>query len=116
LRREDRSLIGGVGEGDLIVFGSTPQRWFLRGSLASRAGGGACYRISADRAYSESDSVVLVWGEWLGAGVRLPKAPGYEDGGLLFETFGHLQYRQFEFGSGVSFCLDAEGRITAFTH
>jgi hypothetical protein len=116
LRREDRSLIGGVGEGDLIVFGSTPQRWFLRGSLASRAGGGACYRISADRAYSESDSVVLVWGEWLGAGVRLPKAPGYEDGGLLFETFGDLQYRQFEFGSGVSFCLDAEGRITAFTH
>jgi len=116
LHREDRSLIGGVGEGDLIVFGSTPQRWYLRGSLASRSDGPDCYAISADRAYSESDRIVLVWGEWLGEGIRLPKAPGYDDGGLLYEIFGHQEYRPFEFGSGVSFCLDAEGRVTQFTH
>ena len=116
LRREDRSLIGGVGEGDLVVFGSAPQRWYLTGSLATRTDGADCYAISADRAYSESDAVVLVWGEWLGGGVRLPKAPGYDDDGLLYETFGHLEYRPFEFGSGVSFCLDAEGRVTEFTH
>jgi hypothetical protein len=116
LRREDRSLIGGVGEGDLIVFGSTPQRWYLGGFLATRAGVADCYAISADRAYSESDGIVLVWGEWLGAGIRLPKAPEYDDSGLLYEIFGHLEYRPFEFGSGVSFCLDAEGRVTEFTH
>ncbi|HET9344137.1 MAG TPA: hypothetical protein VFO05_00435 [Candidatus Limnocylindrales bacterium] len=116
LRREDRSLIGGVGEGDLIVFGNTPQRWYLGGNLATRAGVADCYSISADRAYSESDGIVLVWGEWLGAGVRLPKAPGYDDSGLLDAMFGHLEYRPFEFGSGVSFCLDAEGRVTEFTH
>ena len=116
LRREDRSLFGGVGEGDLIVFGSTPQRWYLSGSLATRTAGVDCYAISADRAYSDSDTVVLVWGEWMGGGVRLPKAPGYDDDGLLYEMFGHLEYRPFEFGSGVSFCLDAEGRVTEFTH
>jgi hypothetical protein len=116
LRRGDRSLIGGVGEGDLIVFGSTPQRWYLLGSLATRAGEATCYRVSADRAYSESGGVVLVWGEWLGAGIRLPKAPGYVDDGLLEEVFGHLEYRAFEFGSGVSFCLDAYGRVIEFTH
>jgi hypothetical protein len=116
LRRGDRSLIGGVGEGDLIVFGSTPERWYLLGSLATRAGEPNCYSVSADRAYSESDGVVLVWGEWLGAGIRLPKAPGYDDDGLLEDVLGHLEYRPFEFGSGVSFCLDAEGRVTEFTH
>jgi len=116
LRRDDRSLIGGVGEGDLIVFGSAPQRWYLRGSLVARAGGPDCYAISADRAYSESDGVVLVWGEWLGGGIRLPKAPGYDDTGQLDDRLGHLEYRPFEFGSGVSFCLDAGGRVTEFTH
>jgi len=116
LRRDDRSLFGGVGEGDLIVFGSAPQRWYLRGSLVARAVGADCYAISADRAYSESDGVVLVWGEWLGGGIRLPKAPGYDDDGRLYEIFGHLEYRPFEFGSGVSFCLDAQGRVTEFTH
>ena len=116
LRREDRSLISGVGEGNLVVFGSTPQRWYLVGYLATRAGQADCYAISADRAYSESDGIVLVWGEWLGAGIRIPKAPGYDDDGLLYEAFGHLEYRAFELGSGVSFCLDAKGRVTEFTH
>jgi len=116
LRHDDRSLVGGVGEGDLIVFGSAPQRWYLRGSLVARAVGADCYAISADRAYSESGGVVLVWGEWLGGGIRLPKAPGYDDDGRQYEIFGHLEYRPFEFGSGVSFCLDAQGRVTEFTH
>ena len=116
LRREDRSLISEVGEGDLIVFGSMPQRWYIRGSPATRAGRDHCYSISADRAYSESDGVILVWGEWMGGGIRLPKAPGYDDDGLLYETLGHLEYRPFEFGSGVSFCLDEQGRVTEFTH
>jgi hypothetical protein len=116
LRRGDRSLTGGVGVGDLIVFGSVPQRWYLLGSPASRAGEADCYAISADRAYSESGGVVLVWGDWLGAGIRLPKAPGYDDDGLLEEVLGHLEYRAFEFGSGVSFCLDADGLVIEFTH
>jgi hypothetical protein len=116
LHRRDRSLIGGVGEGDLIVFGGTPERWYLMGSLVARSDGPDCYAISADRAYSEPDGIVLVWGEWLGQGIRLSKAPGYEDDGLLKELLGHREYRQFEVGSGVSFCLDAEGRVTRFTH
>ena len=116
LHRDDRTLIGGVVEGDLIVFGSTPERWYILGSPTTRSDRSGCYSISANRAYSEPHGIVLVWDEWLGVGVRLPKAPGYDDSGLLFEVFGHMEYRQFESGFGVSFCLDAEGRATEFTH
>jgi hypothetical protein len=116
LHRDDRSLIGGVGEGDLIVFGTAPEHWYLRGSRLTRLDGLDCYGISADRAYSESDGIVLVWGAWLGQGIRLERAPGYDDDDLLYEIFGHREYRQFELGSGVSFCLDAKGRVTQFTH
>ena len=116
LHRDDRTLIGGVGEGDLIVFGSTPERWYIVGSPRSGSDRPGCYSFSANRAYSETDGVVLVWYRWLGQGIRLPKAPGYDDSGLLYEIFGHLEYRQFEWGSGVSFCLDDQGRVTEFTH
>ncbi len=115
LHRDDRALLGGAGEGDLIVFGSTPERWYVTGFLGATSNDPGCYSISADRAYSESGGVVIVWDDWPGEGVRLPRAPGYDDSGLVYEQFGHLAYTQFELGSGISFCLDAEGRVTRKT-
>ncbi|HLO34528.1 MAG TPA: hypothetical protein VK194_00535 [Candidatus Deferrimicrobium sp.] len=116
LHRGDRILMGAVGAGDLIIFGSQPQRWYLTGSPSIRADRTECYAVAADRAYSQPGEVLLVWDDWIGVGVRLPKTTGYDDRGELYDELGHLRYVPFESFSGVSFCLDAAGRVTQYTH
>jgi hypothetical protein len=116
LQRGDRALDQGVTIGSLIIVGGSPERWYLGGLPSTATDRNGCFSVWPDRAYSEPDAVVMVFGQWVGSGVRIPKAPGYDDDLLLHDELGHQRYTPFEFGSGVSFCLDGGGRVTTFTH
>src|SRR5688572_16125910 len=101
----DRTL-GGFG--DLLFVGNHPDRWYLPGFQSQEQP--ACYRISASRAYSYADTVVFVFEEWPGVGVRLPKAPGYDDSKLIVGTWdGRLRYSSI---GPISLCANEEGQIT----
>ena len=101
--RSDRSL-GGLG--DLLFIGSQPERWHLAGHRSQEPG---CYWISASRAYAEPGSVVFAFEEWPGVGVRLPKAPHFDDSRLATVDFqGRLRYSSI---GPVSLCSDEQGRI-----
>ncbi|MDF2735289.1 MAG: hypothetical protein K0S97_1912 [Chloroflexota bacterium] len=101
--RSDRSL-GGLG--DLLFIGSQPERWHLAGHKSQEPD---CYWISASRAYSEPGSVVFAFEEWPGVGVRLPKAPQFDDSKLATMDFqGRLRYSSI---GPVTLCSDEQGRI-----
>jgi hypothetical protein len=114
--RTDRALDQGVAKGNLIIVGSNPEPWYLSGLPATATDPIGCFSVLPDRAYSEPDAVVMVFDHWVGSGVRIPKAPGFDDNLLTYDELGHPRYTPFEFGSGVSFCLDGNGRVTQFTH
>jgi hypothetical protein len=102
---QDRELQGGTGA--LILFGTQPERWYLGVTFN---GDLDCYRFSADRAFSEPDSVVLAFGRWLGVGIRLAKAPGFDDSRLVTRNSeGRMEFQRL---AGVAFCADAQGRIS----
>lgn len=108
LRRQDHILQGGGS--DLLLYGTHPENWYLSPSFNE---GKACYVISASRAFSEDATVVLAFGRWPGVGVRLPKAPAFDDSRLVTrDAEGRLEYSKF--GSVVSFCSDAAGRLSGF--
>jgi hypothetical protein len=103
LTRSDRSL-GGLGE--LLFFGSKPARWYLAGHKSEKPD---CYWVSASRAYSEPDSVVLAFEDWPGVGIRLSKVPGFDDSKLVTsDSQGRLVYSSI---GPISLCADVEGRI-----
>ena len=103
--RSDRTL-GGLG--DLLFVGDRPDRWYLPGFQSE--GQPDCYWISASRAYSEPGTVVLVFEEWPGVGVILPKAPGYDDSKLIVGTWdGRLRYSSI---GPILLCANEEGQIT----
>ena len=105
LGRHDRGLQGGPD--DLLLFGSRPERWYLGPAFSTDLG---CYVISASRAYSEPGSVILAFEAWPGVGVRLQKAPGFDDSTMVTtNSDGRLEYSGI---SGVSFCSDDQGRIS----
>jgi hypothetical protein len=114
--RTDRVLDQKVNQGDLIIVGSNPEPWYLSGLPSTVTDPDGCFSVWPDRAYSEPDAVVMVFDHWVGSGVRIPKAPGFDDNLLTYDELGHPRYTPFEFGSGVSFCLDGHGRVTRFTH
>jgi hypothetical protein len=69
-----------------------------------------CFRFSADRAFSEPDSVVLAFERWPGVGIRLAKAPGFDDSRLVTRNSeGRLEYSAL---ASIAFCADAQGRIS----
>lgn len=104
--RSDRSLGGLAGPGDLLFLGSQPDPWNFAGHKSEKPD---CYWISASRAYSEQGTVVLVFEEWPGVGVRLPKAPGYDDSK---HVTADSQGRQVYSAIGpIELCTDVEGRI-----
>lgn len=102
---DDRRLQG-TGVGDLLFFGAQPERWFLGAPL----GEDGCYEIVADKGYDEPDAVILVFADWPGVGLRLPKAPGFEeDNRITDDPAGRPQYA----GSGGElFCADERGQLT----
>jgi len=101
--RSDRSL-GGIGE--LLFLGSHPDRWYFAGHKSESPG---CYWISASRAYSDPGTVVLVFEELPGVGVRLPKAPGFDDSKLVTaDSQGRLLYSAI---GPISLCADEVGQI-----
>jgi hypothetical protein len=105
IRPSDRTL-GGFG--DLLFVGDHPDRWYLPGFQSQEQPG--CYWIAASRAYSDADSVVFVFEEWPGVGVRLPKAPGYDDSKMIVGTWdGRLRYSSI---GPISLCANEEGQIT----
>ena len=105
--RTDRTLGGLGGPEDLQFAGSHPDRWYLAGHKSDQPD---CFWISASRAYSEPDAVVLALEDWPGVGIRLPKAPGYDDSKLVVSASGgRLRYSSI---GPISLCADAKGRIT----
>jgi hypothetical protein len=101
--RSDR-VLGGFGE--LLLGGTNPEPWYLGGHASEKPD---CYRISAHRAYSEDGGVVLVFEEWSGVGLRLPKASGYDDSKLVTaDSSGRLVYSAI---GPVSLCVDEKGRV-----
>lgn len=105
--RSARTLGGLGGLGDLQFLGSQPDRWYFAGHKSEKP---SCYSISASRAYSEPGSVVVVFEEWPGVGVRLAKAPNYDDSKLATtDSQGRLRYSSI---GPISLCSDVEGRIS----
>lgn len=105
VRRGDRSL---YGFGGLMLVGTTPERWYLGTTFDEIRG---CYSFSSSRAFSEPTAVVLAFENWSGVGVRLPKAPGFDDSELTFKgSDGRLEYSRL---ATVPFCSDAEGRLSS---
>lgn len=103
----DRSLGGLAGSGDVLFRGSQPDPWNFAGHKSEKPD---CYWISASRAYSEQGTVVLVFEERPDVGVRLPKAPGYDDSKLVTAD---SQGRQVYSSIGpIELCADVEGRIS----
>ena len=103
---EDRALQRAT-DGDLLIFGSDPERWYL-GADASEDG--RCYLVRAWKAYDEPDAVVLVYSEWVGVGIRLPKAPAFDSDSRTVDDPDRRP--QYDGISGVTFCADSEGRLT----
>jgi hypothetical protein len=104
VRRSDRSL-GGLG--DLLFLGTKPDRWYLAAHKSEKPG---CYWVAASRAYSEVGTVVLAFEVWPGVGIRLPKAPGFDDSKLVTtDSEGRLVYSAI---GAISLCSDADGRIS----
>lgn len=103
----DRAIPGAPSQGNLIWFAAQPERWFLSASFNKDL---RCYSFSADRAFSEGDSVVLAFERWPGVGIRLLKAPGFDDSRLV--TRNSDGRWEFSGIAGVSFCADAEGRLS----
>jgi hypothetical protein len=114
--RTDRALDQRATTGDLIIAARNPEPWYLSGLPSTATDAIGCFSVWPDRAYSEPDAVVMVFDHWVGSGVRVPKARGFDDALLTYDEFGHRRFTPFEFGSGVSFCLDGHGRVTEFTH
>ena len=108
LGANDRAVQAGApSAGDLLLAGSTPEPWFLSTSFNHDD---ACYVASASRVFSEPDSVVLAFGRWSGFGIRIPKAPGYDDRRFVVkDAEGHLEYSGF---GGIALCLNDLGQIT----
>jgi len=105
IKPSDRTL-GGLGE--LLFVGDQPGRWYLPGFESKEQPG--CYWISASRAYSDPGSVVFAFEDWPGVGVRLPKAPGYDDSRLVVSASGgRLRYSSI---GPISLCANEEGQIT----
>ena len=105
----ERSVRSLGGFGDLLFVGTDPDRWYLSGHKSQTPD---CYWISASRAYSEPDTVVFAFQEWPGVGVRLPKAPGFDDSRLATTDFeGRLRYSAI---GPISLCANAEGQIFGF--
>lgn len=99
--RSDR-VLGGFGE--LLMGGTKPEQWYLGGHASEKPD---CYSISAHKAYSEDGAVVLAFEEWPGVGLRLPKAPGYDDSKLVTaDSSGRLAYSAI---GPVSLCVDEQG-------
>lgn len=104
--RADRTLGGLGGPADLQFVGSHPDRWYLAGHRSDKPD---CYWISASRAYSELGAVVLAFEDWPGVGIRLPKAPGYDDSKLVVSSSGgRLRYSSI---GPISLCADEKGQI-----
>jgi hypothetical protein len=104
--RSDRSLGGLSGIGDVLFLGSHPDLWYFAGHKSENPG---CYWISASRAYSDPGTVVLVFEELPGVGVRLPKAPGFDDSKLVTaDSQGRLLYSAI---GPISLCADEVGQI-----
>jgi hypothetical protein len=105
IRPGDRSL---YGFGDLMLVGTEPERWYLGATFSADRG---CYWFSSSRAFSEPTSVVLAFEDWWGVGLRLPKAPGFDDSKLVYKgSDGRLEYSRL---ATVQFCSDAEGRLSS---
>ena len=105
--RSDRTLGGLGGPGDLQFAGSQLGAWYLAGHRSEKP---SCYWIGASRAYSEPESVVLAFEDWPGVGVRLAKAPNYDDSKLVVtDSQGRLRYSSI---GTISLCSDVEGRIS----
>lgn len=65
------------------------ERWFLGAPL----GDDGCYEISATEGYDEPSAVVLLFSEWSGVGLRLPKAAGFDPGNrIVHDPDGRPQY------------------------
>jgi hypothetical protein len=104
--RSDRTLGGLGGIGDLQFVGIHPDRWYLAGRKSEKPD---CYWIGASRAYSEPGAVMLAFEAWPGVGIRLPKAPGYDDSKLVTRVSdSRLLYSAI---GPISLCSDEEGRI-----
>jgi hypothetical protein len=102
----NRSLGGLSGIGDVLFLGSHPDRWYFAGHKSENPG---CYWISASRAYSDPGTVVLVFEELPGVGVRLPKAPEFDDSKLVTaDSQGRLLYSAI---GPISLCADKVGQI-----
>lgn len=92
------------GKDMLLIYGTTPEPWYLTLSFAEELG---CYWLSAGRAFSEPDAVVLAYVRWSGVGIRLKKAPDFDDSRLVTtHSDGHPEFMS------AAFCLDAEGRLS----
>jgi hypothetical protein len=101
--RSDR-VLGGFGE--LLMGGTEPETWYVGGHASEKPD---CYRISAHKAYSEDGSVLLAFEEWPGVGLRLPKAPEYDDSKhVTADSSGRLVYSAI---GPVSLCVDDQGRV-----
>lgn len=97
---------GGASAGDLLFAGSSPESWFLSATFNRDRG---CFPISASRAFSIPDSVVLAFGRWEGVGVQIRKAPDYDDSHLVVsDREGHLEYSGI---GGILLCADDQGRL-----
>ena len=104
--RSDRTLGGLGGPGDIQFVGSHPDRWYLAGRMSDKP---SCYWISASRAYSEPGAVVFAFEDWPGVGIRLAKAPGYDDSKLVVSAAGgRLRYSSI---GPISLCADENGQI-----
>ena len=64
---------GGAGEGDLLLFGTTPDVWYV---AAHPLGEDGCYTILVGTAYDDGDSVIVVFSGF-DFGVRLEKGEGF---------------------------------------
>ena len=107
LSGDAHTLQGGIpSAGDLVFAGSSPEPWFLSATFDRDLG---CFPISASRAFSMPDSVVLAFGRWEGVGVQIRKAPDYDDSHrVVSDREGHMEYSGI---GGITLCADDQGRL-----
>lgn len=103
---EDR-VLSQASEGDLLLFGTEPERWFMG---ARPSDDERCYLVSATKGWDEPDAVTLIYQRWPSIGIRLPKSSAFDaENRITHDPDGRPQYDNG--GGGMTFCADEHGRL-----
>ncbi len=91
----------------VLLYGANPRPWYI----GTAPPDDDCYFFGSTAAFDDPDTVIFVFSELGGVGIRIPKAAGFDPGPALSRQ-GDTAGQYVSLGGPPPFCLDAQGRVT----